>query len=227
MNRNVAVIIPTYNRPDMLRKCVDNIQRHIVLDREDRLSIFIGDDGDRAASGLINFRLDHLVYRMSGPKKGLGANLNSLLRHVFSLDYKIVIQMDDDHILNHDYDIRKHVDELLKPDTDIGWIRIMQIAAHNYVADLDESYWKVRWSSPELYIPSNRPHIKHKRFHDMFGYYREGLTLGQTEEQFGHQCKDYARENGEENTLKVAVPLEGPSEWAWSHEGKSWQLEGH
>jgi carboxylesterase type B len=51
-------------------------------------------------------------------------------------------------------------------------------------------------SSDELYIPSDRPHLKHRRFHNAAGWYPEGLKSAETEEAWSHQVKDAARAHG-------------------------------
>jgi hypothetical protein len=151
---------------------------------------------------------------------GYGANVNTLIKLMKRAHVDIMMQMDDDHILSLPLDLDEHI-STLRTMPGAGWIRLMGIGAHKYVADLREHYWFVHWDSPELYIPSNRPHIKRIDFHDHFGMYPEGLKLGHTEEAFCHQCVDLSRKPGEHPY--VLVPLNSDSETAWHHVGRSWQ----
>ena len=78
------------------------------------------------------------------------------------------------------------------------------------------------------------PHLKHRRFHDYFGLYPEGMKLGETEEAFCHQCKrkvalwNKRKDKKEDDAAPpyVAVPLNSDSETAWMHVGDSWQAKG-
>jgi hypothetical protein len=160
--------------------------------------------------------------------KGLGANLNMLLGKACAFKTDLVIQMDDDHILLKELDITPHVRKLLEDET-AGAIRLMHVAGHKYRANLDGSYWRIDWESPEVYIASNRPHLKHvSRFHGIYGYYPEGLRLGLTEESFCHTCIDLHRQRTERGMTSpdVLIPLDVQTESGWDHIGHSWQMEG-
>jgi glycosyltransferase involved in cell wall biosynthesis len=151
-----------------------------------------------------------------GPNRGLGANLNRLIASTPD-DY--LFQLDDDHLLLGRLELNRHVIKL-RDDQTAGWIRLMGIGYHDYIARLEENYWRIYWQSPEKYIPSNRPHLKHRRFHDHFGLYPEDVSLAETEDGFCDQCK--ARKGGP----AVLVPLDVLTESGWDHVGESWQLKG-
>lgn len=216
----IAVIIPTYNRPQIVGETIRRLQHYLRYDGA--IDYFSSDDStdDRMPETRAQIEnLPRLSY-VRGPHRGLGANLNALLRR--SADYDLLLQMDDDHQLNQLLDLNEHARKLLE-DESAGWIRLMGIGFHRYIADLNGHYWRVRWNSPELYIPSNRPHLKHRRYHEHYGMYPEGLTLGQTEEIFCHQCIDRGRRS---DGPAVLVPLNSMSETAWEHVGDSWQAKG-
>jgi hypothetical protein len=100
----------------------------------------------------------------------------------------------------------------------------MHIGGHHYCACLENHFWRILWESYELYITSNRPHLKRRRFHEFFGYYPENLSLGMTEETFCHHCHEVARDRP--NPLNVYIPLDLPTESGWQHVGQSWQEKG-
>lgn len=234
---NIAVIIPTYNRTSILVDTVDCLQTMAMY--PGTLEFYIGVDNDKEGYQAVadkiwtrNQTLKCHVFdgpRRTGLKSGgyLGANLNMLLNRAIANGHQIFMQMDDDHQLSRALDLSPHVEKLMTDDS-IGWIRLMGVGFHRYCACLQGHYWRVRWDSPELYIPSNRPHLKHKRFHDVFGVYPTGLKLGETEESFCHQCKNVAlaaMAQGK-STPDVAVPLSVLTESSWNHVGQSLQLQG-
>lgn len=212
----IAVIIPTYNRSEIVKTAVTNL--HKYLHYNGPIRYYIGMDGNDDTEARIKTLFPD-VHCLPGPKRGLGANLNRLLK--FSSE-SYFIQMDDDHILLSPLDLNKHM-ERLQSHFDDGWIRLMGIGSHHYAADLDGDYWRVRWDSPELYIPSNRPHLKKRAFHEHYGYYPENIPLGATEEGFCGRCKEIALSSG---GPAVLVPLNSQSETQWDHIGDSWQLKG-
>lgn len=220
----LAIHIPTFNRPMILRDCIESLMTFLIYPVPPLF--FVGNDGDDNLAEVLgppgylaNVRV------LQGPKRGLGANLNMLYR---AHEYPLILQLDDDHILKRDLNLKQHAEYLLE-HTDAGWIRLMGIGAHNYTARLQGVYWYVRWDSQELYIPSNRPHLKHRRFHEYFGLYPEDVKLWQTEEGFCHLCRDIAEKQAQHSPVapSVLVPLNSESESAWDHVGASWQDKGY
>lgn len=227
----VSVLIPTYNRLQVVADTVAMLAQ--MIDYPGTLTFWLGVDNDKESSRQVAvFVLKHCgvnVNAIEGPRrrnpaiKGfLGANLNLLLRA--SRNDNLLMQMDDDHHLLRRLDLKPHVERLMTDET-AGWIRLMGVGFHRYCGCLDGRYWRVNWDSPELYIPSNRPHIKHRRFHEFYGVYPEGLKLGETEERFCHQCKDKALMSLA-YAPQVLVPLDTLTESGWDHVGQSFQQLG-
>jgi len=95
---------------------------------------------------------------------------------------------------------------------------------YHFTAELNGKYWRLLPNEGELYIPSNRPHIKCKSFHaNQYGYYTPGLRLGETENDF---CHHFAQMYRHKKTLAVYMPMYPPPESTWKHVGDSWQGKG-
>lgn len=210
----VSVVIPTYNRVWLLKKSIEHLRENLVS--RGGIRFYVGFDGDEEVGKM--FSGDRDVVTMPGPRNGLGANLNRLIG---AAESDFILQLDDDHVLCEPLMLDRHIDRLSR-DSSVGWIRLMGVAYHDYYGFMDGEYWRVLWSSPELYIPSNRPHLKHRRFHDYFGLYKEGVKLAETEEEFCSRCKAKAKVDAPD----VLIPLDAVSERGWTHSGKSWQILG-
>lgn len=229
----VVVLIPTYNRREVVTRSINLLLNNLKYQGE--VKILVGEDSDQGEEMLLDhdgsWKESANISIIKNPYRyGLGKNLNMLLEQSDS-DY--ALQLDDDHWLIKPLDITPHVQKLMEDET-AGAIRLMGIAGHKYNAQLDGQYWRIWWSSPDLYICSNRPHLKKiSRFHDRYGYYPEGLRLGETEEGFCHQAIDYAFHDliWGKPTIDVLIPLEGNSESNWQSSDQhgqtvSWQLRG-
>lgn len=224
----VAVLLPTYERPEVLARTVELLRQN--LNYSGQVKILIGDDSHEPT-----FRVgsaDAGYFFHGGQQYGLGRNLNSLLVEAVNLGIDLVIQQDDDHQLVKPLELDKHVKKLMDDKT-AGAIRLMGVGGHKYRANLDGLYWRLDWQSPEVYICSNRPHLKSiSRFHGMYGGYHEGFKLGLTEEKFCHTCIDIAKERIEQGlpTVDVLVPLDVLTESSWEHNEISgvisWQARG-
>lgn len=227
---NISVLIPTYNRTQIVANTVSAM--HQLLVYPGQITYWLGVDNDNESAAEVGEfvikQSSAKVNAINGPRRlsrgkkhSLGANLNLLL--TASHEDMIIMQMDDDHLLLRKLDLREHVEKLIQ-DPSCGWIRLMGVGFHNYCGCLDGRYWRISWDSKELYIPSNRPHIKHRRFHQFYGAYPTGLKLGETEERFCHQCKDKALTTG--GGPDVLVPVDVLTESSWDHVGNSFQLQG-
>jgi hypothetical protein len=136
-----------------------------------------------------------------------------------------VYQSQDDLWLLHHFDLHPHIEKLMTDPT-CGYIRLWGAGGHRYTANLEGNHWRVLWNSEELYIPSDRPHVKHRRFHEHFGMYPEGLGTAHTEDAWCHQCKNRAGMDGKQ--LDVFVPHAVDVERNFEHAGwhTRWRDQG-
>ena len=208
----ISVLIPTYNRPFILKRVIDSLKTNLRY--SGKITYYIGIDGDLSTGKMLAGHSG--IVAIPGPNNGLGANINRLIN---STPDDLLFQLDDDHQLLTPIELDRHVRQF-EIDPQAGWIRLMGVAYHDYIAKLKSDYWYIYWESPELYITSNRPHLKHRRFHKHYGLYPEGVKLGESEIGFCEQCKEKAKEDGR---IKVLVPV---NDTEWDHIGESWQLKG-
>lgn len=228
MNQDITFIIPTYNRPDIL---TDTIWRILSNARYTmgRIRILVGNDGEGAAFSDGKLLRDHDVTILSGPKRGLGANLNMLLK---AAKTDLVFQMDDDHHLKKALHLDEHARFLMEDSRALhGWVRLMFGHSsersqwprdyYHFKAQLYKSYWRVI-PDKELWVPSNRPHLKHIGFHQYYGLYDEEVKLGETEYEFCNRWHKMAS-----GGPSVFIPFNPPDEDTWEHVGESWQHTEH
>jgi hypothetical protein len=253
MMPKLCILIPTYQRPDVLHETV--MRLFFDLQYSGEVEVVIGDDSadpeptrktvddlQRVLSGDVRRTKPQpwSVRLVRGDCQGIAANMNKLLR---STESPLVMSLDDDHHLTKVLSLDRHAHALLAETNWLGYIRLMGVTGHRYTALLREvatpvghiGYWQVRWESPELYIPSFRPNLRLRIWHTVFGFYpthhastRRKLTLGDTEEAWCHQCKDTATELVKAGLvpLHAAVPVTYDDD-AWDHVGKTWQLTEH
>lgn len=213
----IAVLITTYNRKDILHETL--MRASGKLGYGGKIEFVIADDGSTDGTQLMlsqNFDV-HLV---QSERKGLGGNTNAGLARAFSLS-DVVVQFQDDMWLDVPTDINPVV-RLLEADSSVGWVRFGRYNSphHRFNASLEGDYWRIHWNSPEFYVTSDQPHIKHKRFHEWAGYYPEGLKIADTENTWCGHTKGKAQEDA--NAPKVLIPVWIP-ENIWRHVGDSWQ----
>jgi len=241
----VSIIIVTYFRKREIRLTIDALRKHIKYSPE-RLRWHICDDG--SPSGYIpnllrDFPELNFTYTVTN-RKGWGANVNAALRQIKT---SYVYLTEDDYILQRDLDLSANV-ALMEAEKQIGLVRF-GIVGHGFACRMHETdiraripdyqendsnrgytgagklnWWEIVHEQPPgpftFYRYSNRPHLKHRRFHDFYGLYPEGLSLGATEDAMNHQIKDCVRKR--DGGPLIACPANFTL-WHYDHIGESRQ----
>lgn len=221
----ISILITTFNRRNILHDCLDALQGCLYL-TEDQTYWVVADDGSDDGTEEMLAECYPDVHYFRQERKGLGACENLGLREAFNQS-DVVLQLQDDMILNCSLDLGPAIKKL-REDPQAGWVKIGAYNDHQYLGSLHGAYWVVSWYSPTQYIVSDKPHLKHKRFHDLYGYYPENLKIADTENFWVAYCRDKAQRHetrGEIYPLDVLIPTWIP-ENCWNHVGKSWQEVG-
>jgi glycosyltransferase involved in cell wall biosynthesis len=213
-----TVLVTTYNRKNMLLECLARLQQLSPAPT----AVVVADDGsDDGTPAAVAERFPSADVTATN-RRGLGANTNTGLHAAFG-SADIVLQLQDDIFLRTPLDLTPHIAALQSEEyADVAWIRLANVHSHGLNAAMRRDYWIIDWNSPGVYIASDQVHIKHRRFHDVYGYYPEGLRIGDTENTW---CGDVKARGQQLGAPRVAVPvyLNGQQ---WTHEGASWQSQG-
>ena len=219
----IAVVVVTYQRAAILRQTLRGLAQHLRYAGE--LIYVIADDGstdDTHATIGDHADLVGNTLTVVTDRGGMGANTNMGLRTALTYT-DLVFQLQDDMQLLEPLDLTPHAQWLLSHPQD-GYIRLWGVGGHRYTATLDERYWRIDWHSDELYIASDRPHLKHRRFHEVVGFYPEGLRTNVTEEAWCHQAKDAGRRGAPAVLVPHALDIERNFEHLGYH--SRWRDQG-
>jgi GT2 family glycosyltransferase len=227
---DVAVLIPTFNRAEIVSRTVELIASNLRY--SGHVHIIVGCDGDDdTPERLAHLPCTVLARRAGGQRSGIGANTNRLLKAAQRAGCECFITMDDDHHLVAPIGLNRHVAKLMN-DASAGRIHLLMEAVHDehfdpykFTATLDrDHYWRVHWDSPEHFIMSFRPNLTHLRWWEAMGYLPEGLKTGETEWTYAQHCKQAGAASG----VHVFVPLcaYGFDHWQHNNGGKSWNHSG-
>jgi glycosyltransferase involved in cell wall biosynthesis len=241
----IAICLITYNRPIEARQTIAALRENLYYSGQ--LKFYIADDyspkpyGDDLRAWVQTvYPGNYVKLCRTSQNVGWGANANNAL---YQISEPIVLQIEDDYTLQRPINITPYV-LLLLEDVSVGLVRLDGIAGHRVTAHAMEfevgkwlpdykagfggasprlHYWRLDARSLETWVYSHRPHLKHRRFHEAFGIYPEGLTLGATEESFAHVVKDAMLAG---DAPGIAVPFE-LSLGNFEHIGVSYQHTEH
>lgn len=225
---DVEVLIPTYNRADVVSRTVDLVLRNMQY--SGRVSVLVGVDGkDDTYDKLLPYVSTGRVALVNSPRRGLGANVNHLVN---TTRREYMIAMDDDHHLIAPLSIDRHV-EKLTTDKRAAWIHLLMEARgdehfdnYKFTATLDKDhYWRVHWDSAEHFIMSFRPHLFTRKWVQVMGPLPEDLKTGQTEWHYARHVKMMGQGGA---NVDVLVPLTAPGRETWAHDAApvSWNKKG-
>lgn len=216
----VAIVIVTYNRPREIRLTINALRKNIVYPGA---LVWVLADDSSPGYYLQDIQKDYPdvpFVPIITHRGGWGRNVNNALK---ALKHKYVFLIEDDYISRFPVHLDWGV-ALMEAKQDIGLVRYDGVAGHNLNLRLrtektclgDIAYCIIDHDSPHLNVYSNRPHLKKRTFHEYYGYYPEGLHLGDTEEHFAHRVKD------KKNGPSIAILPDGIIS-AFDHIGRSWK----
>lgn len=210
----ISILITTYNRLDLLERTLKSLYENIIY--SGNLQFVIANDGENAPVYELVSRLDFdpstTIKIVGGNRLGLGGNTNRGLR---ACETDIILQTQDDYLALKPLLLQEHVNKLLE-DESAGWIRLKLTGGQDFTATVKHQYWQVSWHSQSIYIASDQPHLKHRRFHAHYGFYAEGLRVVDTENEWCGRAKQIGQERP---GPQVLIPVEFPTETGWLHIG--------
>lgn len=197
----IGVQICTFSRPREIRLCIDALLKYLHYSE----LIWLVCDDSTGGDYVERLAADYpfLQFCITPRRAGWGVNVNLGLDYLEALGIDYIYFTEDDYILTKDIDL--NVGMHLLQDPQIGLVRYDGLAGHRLDMTLEEmdypgnregvgidklTYARLLKSSRNLNIYSNRPHLKHRRFHDYYGRYIEGQRLGMTETNFAHRVRD-------------------------------------
>jgi len=177
----VWVLLTTYQRLDTALKTIDGIKTNL---RYDNIGWIVTDDGsgDNYLETLVRaIGPSYSVHTYNGNRKGVGHNMNWGLNKIWELDGEYVLMMEDDWYLEKPLDFIPYVRLLENPH--FGMIRMGYLSAGlqaQLISEEGKLWWEFEKNNYQ-YIFTGHASLRHKRFHEIYGYYKEGLTPGFTE----------------------------------------------
>lgn len=211
---DVTIGVITYNRPGEIVRAIDAFEANISY--SGKLRWLIADDSTPDTDYLPFLKR---TFKRLKPKiittaqnGGWGVNANNLLANI-TTDY--LIQFEDDKELHTPLNLDIGI-ALLETKPNVGLLRYKgtagdHVVMHQFEANISEwlpefrhgygvlgnlTYLQLDSGSPSLWLYSHGMHLKHRRFHEFYGLYPEGLKLGQTEEAYAHIVKNGMKQPG-------------------------------
>lgn len=184
----VSVLFLTYNRAQTLVATFESFVARIDYPRE-RLEFILCDDASHEFHQAINRALDFDVRLCAHRNQGLGANTNKGIRAATG---DFILQLQDDWLFVGEPDFLNVTIRALIENPDIGMVAFrerpnLEIAQTRevdgalfdiLVPDLDEN-GEVQQVGCGVY--TDTPHVKRRNFHDIVGYYAEGIPMTRME----------------------------------------------
>jgi len=196
---DITVVVITYHRPKEIRRTLLALREHLHYSHYDaQLFWHIADDGsppDYLASIVKEFPFINSVSVTH--RGGWGINVNAALRQIKT---NFIFLNEDDYVPTTGIDLTQGV-RLMQLRPQVGLVRYDGICGHigqslRLCEALPHGQLDYLVIEPELtqhhFTYSHRPHLKHKRFHQHYGLYAEGLPLADTEVEFAKRVKRMA-----------------------------------
>ncbi len=176
----VVALIITYERTDVAIETIRGIKDRIHYPN---LDFHIADDGSKeghVAALIAEIGPDYEVTVSNTGGHSVGRSMNMGTAAVLERAH-LWLHWEDDWVPNMDIDLVPCV-RLLEDDDRIGMIRMGRLHANvsgEVISGGDRLWWML--SEKDEWAWTGHAAMRHKRFHDAYGDYVEGLPPGQTE----------------------------------------------
>lgn len=179
----VSVVFVSYNRPHTLVAAVETFL--VCTDYPiERLELIVTDDGSDSTTIDIIEALPFDIRCYSKKNKGLGANSNKGIQAATG-DYILFLQ--DDWIVIRRSSYLKECVAILEKYRDIGIVLIRDWgdARLSEMRSVDTCRFGILSNdpSPSTRTYSDNPHLKRRNFHEVVGWYREGVPMTAMEDE--------------------------------------------
>lgn len=178
----VYILLTTYLRTEAAVKTVRAVKEKLVYPN---YGWYISDDGspqDHINAIMEEIGTGYHRYIFNSKRKGVGYGMNTCLADIWKMGVELVISLEDDWELLNPLDLVPFVRTLVDHPEN-GLVRFGYLAAGalgEVVSYENQLFWNLK-NNGFTYRYTGHPHLKHKRFHDVYGYYDMGLPPGTTE----------------------------------------------
>ncbi len=179
-----SIILTTYQRTDVALQTIAAIKKYLEYDLEPIW--LVSDDGSppehtqaiREAIGP-----DATLDMFNANRRGVGVGMNWGLRRSWELGAEYHMILEDDWELLAPLDLATYVN-LLRDEEAFGMIRMgyLSYGLQGTLVPRNKKMWWIFNQYPIYqYTYSGHASLRHKRFHDKYGMFAEGLAPGLTE----------------------------------------------
>ncbi len=183
----VIATIFTYRRLNLALETIRSIKEKLIYPN---IGFHIADDGsgiDYIARLIEEIGPEYSLTVSDAQRGGVGKSMN--LGVTAALERAdLWAHTEDDWTLPEPLDLTPCV-RLLMEDESIGMVRLGRLSAGpraQVIGGADKVWWKFEKNS-DTYVFSGNASLRHRRFHDAYGQYTEGLTPGKTELNYCHK----------------------------------------
>lgn len=186
----VVAILLTYERTEYALRTIAAARRQL---RYPDLRWYIADDGSRPehlAAVQEALQGEQIAGWHTLPGGTYGANANRAWDAAAAVS-RLTFWLEDDWELRQPFDLRPYAD-LLMDDERFGMVRLGYLnlgMAGLTIGHAGRLYWWLNRESPEAYVFTGHPALRHQRFRDAYGPYTEGLRPGETELSYAWQYR--------------------------------------
>lgn len=177
----VVILLITYKRLEVARETIRGIKDRIRYP-EELISWHIADDGSGGDHiGQLISEINGKVSYTDTGGHSVGRSMNMGIAEVLNRS-DIWLHWEDDWVPNMEINLVPCV-QLLQDFPNIGMVRLGRLSAGlqgKVFSGADRLWWLLDKSKDE-WCWTGHAAVRHRRFHEAYGFYAEGLTPGKTE----------------------------------------------
>lgn len=218
----VIILLITYRRLPLALATVRSIKERLIYPN---IGWHIADDG--SGGDYIQRIIDEIgpsysIKVSDAARGGVGKSMNLGIAGCLNRA-DLWLHLEDDWILPRPLELAPCV-HLLNDNAGIGMVRLGRLQANmraSSFSSVGHIWWALQKKS-EPYIFTGNPSLRHRRFHETYGPYVEGLSPGHTEVSY---CSQFNEKEGPSIVWPAWISCEETFQHIGDHQSFKWWME--
>lgn len=173
----IYVLLTTYKRTEIALKTIQGVIQNFQWPNLGWVIVDDGSGGSHLGTLANELGGNYTLFTYDSQRRGVGHGMNWGLHKIWEIGADLALVLEDDWLCEKPFDPGPSVRLLMNHD-DIGMVRYGYLSAglSGEIISAENRLWWKFYQTQYTYTYAGHANLRHRRLHEVVGYYSEGLT---------------------------------------------------